>query len=90
MSAEASILCNAIAWCDAEATYEALLAPLLAALSRDVAAVAKSSTRRLSKVGRTYGASLCFWSLGLLLSALIILESSYWRVHTGEGLLLAC
>ncbi len=63
MSAEASILCNAIAWCDAEATSEALLAPLLAALSRDVAAVAKSGTKRLSKVG----AIVCF--LGLYLCA---------------------
>lgn len=51
VSAEASILCNAVAWCDAEATSEALLAPLLRALCADLAPLAAGSKERLSKVG---------------------------------------
>lgn len=50
VSAEASILCNAVAWCDPQATAEALLVPLLRALSADVAAASRSPAARLSKV----------------------------------------
>ncbi|KAL4431419.1 hypothetical protein ABPG75_006675 [Micractinium tetrahymenae] len=64
VGAEASVLCNAVAWADPQCTAQALLAPLVEELLRDLPAAAAAGGSRLSKA---HEASLQ-WRLGLLSS----------------------
>ena len=49
VGAEAAVLCNAVAWADPRCTAQALLAPLVEQLQRDLPAAAADGASRLSK-----------------------------------------
>ncbi|KAI3424360.1 hypothetical protein D9Q98_009913 [Chlorella vulgaris] len=64
VAAEASVLCNAVAWADSQCTAQLLLGPLVEAMERELAGAVADGTTRLSKA---HEGSLT-WRLGLLSS----------------------